>query len=184
MFRKILFFLGALALIWTTVPVSPAPAGSKQTEVRSVLAGVTFSKGTTILKKESEPVLQALSDELAADPYLSITLEGYAWGEASEKQNLKISRSRALAVFNWLTAHGVAAGRIKYNGLGSGDISPAQAETGRIEVVKTRTRYPVAVFAEKSYTFEPVIDGTEVYHDFHVKNTGNDTLSIDRVRTG
>ena len=184
MFRKISFFLGALALVWISVAMTPAPAGSAQTETRSVLAGVTFSKDTTILKKESEPVLQTLADELQADPYLSIMLEGYAWGEASEQQNLKISRSRAQAVFNWLTAHGVAAGRIKYTGLGSGDISPAQAEAGRIEVVKTRARYPVAVFAEKAYTFEPVIEGTDVYHDFPVKNTGNDTLSIDRVRTG
>lgn len=34
------------------------------------------------------------------------------------------------------------------------------------------------------FTFEPVVDGTEVVHDFQVYNHGGGPLAIERVQTG
>jgi hypothetical protein len=43
---------------------------------------------------------------------------------------------------------------------------------------------PRMVLPELSFKFEPVVDGTEVTHDFAIKNTGNGPLSITQVKTG
>ena len=34
------------------------------------------------------------------------------------------------------------------------------------------------------FTFEPVVDGTEVVHDFQVYNRGSGPLAIEKVQTG
>jgi archaellum component FlaG (FlaF/FlaG flagellin family) len=43
---------------------------------------------------------------------------------------------------------------------------------------------PNIVIPQASFEFEPVVDGTEVTHDFPIKNTGDGELSIRRVKTG
>ena len=37
---------------------------------------------------------------------------------------------------------------------------------------------------EKQFTFQPVVEGTEVLHDFVILNMGTDVLSILNVKTG
>jgi hypothetical protein len=34
------------------------------------------------------------------------------------------------------------------------------------------------------FTFDPVVDGTEVVHDFRVYNRGKGALAIEKVQTG
>ncbi len=46
------------------------------------------------------------------------------------------------------------------------------------------TGTPVVVMTGLTYEFTPVVDGTEITHDFPIKNTGNGPLAIERVRTG
>jgi hypothetical protein len=42
-----------------------------------------------------------------------------------------------------------------------------------------------SVFIPKSrYEFDPVLDGTEITHDFIVQNRGTAPLTIEKVRTG
>ncbi len=53
----------------------------------------------------------------------------------------------------------------------SGGISAALAE-------------PVAVAPEPGHTFSPVVEGTDVVHDFVIQNMGSDTLEIQKVKTG
>ncbi len=43
---------------------------------------------------------------------------------------------------------------------------------------------PVAEVAAPSYTFPLVVDGTEVIHDFIIKNKGAAELEIVKVKTG
>lgn len=43
---------------------------------------------------------------------------------------------------------------------------------------------PRAVLSEMQYTFNPVIDGTVVTHDFVIRNQGTGPLNIPRVKTG
>jgi hypothetical protein len=41
-----------------------------------------------------------------------------------------------------------------------------------------------AVIVEKDFSFASVVDGSEVAHDYLIKNTGEGTLEISRVKTG
>ncbi len=43
---------------------------------------------------------------------------------------------------------------------------------------------PGVVLPELKYEFDPVVDGTQVTHDFAIKNTGNGSLAITQVKTG
>ena len=43
---------------------------------------------------------------------------------------------------------------------------------------------PVAVVPEFKYEFKPVVDGSEITHDYRIKNTGDGPLAIEQVRTG
>jgi hypothetical protein len=37
---------------------------------------------------------------------------------------------------------------------------------------------------EKQYTFQPVVEGTEVVHDFVIQNKGTEELTVLNVKTG
>ena len=43
---------------------------------------------------------------------------------------------------------------------------------------------PAAVVPKLHHEFEPVVDGTEITHDFTIKNTGKGPLLIQQVKTG
>jgi len=43
---------------------------------------------------------------------------------------------------------------------------------------------PQAVVAEPVFQASPVIEGNDIVHTFIIKNTGNETLNISRVKTG
>ena len=43
---------------------------------------------------------------------------------------------------------------------------------------------PSAFFREDRYAFEPVLEGSEVKHDFIVENRGSADLVIDKVQSG
>ena len=42
---------------------------------------------------------------------------------------------------------------------------------------------PIAFVAEAEYEFMQVLEGTEVTHDFKIKNNGNAPLNIEKVKT-
>jgi hypothetical protein len=41
----------------------------------------------------------------------------------------------------------------------------------------------VAYFPEKNYIFNPVVEGTEIIHDFILQNKGSETLLVQKVTT-
>ncbi len=41
-----------------------------------------------------------------------------------------------------------------------------------------------AVISNNIFEFKPVLDGTEVVHDFVIQNTGTATLEIEKIETG
>jgi hypothetical protein len=57
-------------------------------------------------------------------------------------------------------------------------------QSERSDVTKAGDLFPVAVFPDPEYPFEPVADGIEVRHDFIVQNTGTAELDIKEVKTG
>lgn len=58
------------------------------------------------------------------------------------------------------------------------------AAVGATDTHTAATEPPNAVFGELKYEFDKVVDGTQVTHDFTVKNTGKGILEISRVKTG
>lgn len=176
-----------LALLSGLVP--PGGVAADQDSERAVLEGLTFGPGSAILKKASLPSLEPLLKELQTDPSLRIVVEGHTAASGGAAADAKLSRNRALAVFNWLVAQGIDASRIGYAGLGSVRVAAAATTDAttpndRIEITKTRDLFPVAVFPATEFEFEAVADGTEVQHDFIVKNTGTAQLDIKEVKTG
>ena len=43
---------------------------------------------------------------------------------------------------------------------------------------------PAVVLPELKFEFDPVVDGTQITHDFMIKNTGKGDLAIKQVKTG
>ena len=43
---------------------------------------------------------------------------------------------------------------------------------------------PTVFFPQTLYEFSPVLDGTNVVHEFAVQNKGTAVLNIERVKTG
>ena len=46
------------------------------------------------------------------------------------------------------------------------------------------TASPSAFIVQPEYTFDPVVDGTQVTHDYVIQNMGAETLEIQKVKTG
>ena len=57
-------------------------------------------------------------------------------------------------------------------------------ETGAFGVSQQTHPTPSVFVPEGRYTFSPVLDGTEVKHDFVIQNKGDAPLKIEKVRTG
>ncbi len=43
---------------------------------------------------------------------------------------------------------------------------------------------PSVLVPDSRYNFSPVLDGTEITHDFVIQNKGDAPLAIEKVRTG
>ncbi len=54
-------------------------------------------------------------------------------------------------------------------------------KTGEAAVAKGE---PVAVVAEDNFSFAMVVDGSQVVHDFVLKNEGTAPLAVEKVKTG
>lgn len=49
---------------------------------------------------------------------------------------------------------------------------------------KETSQMPIAFVPESRYTFDPVMDGADVLHDFVIQNKGNALLKIEQVKPG
>ena len=62
--------------------------------------------------------------------------------------------------------------------------SDGKDSTSQSPSAATATATPGMVLPELNFEFDPVVDGTQVIHDFAVKNAGNGLLAITQVKTG
>ena len=67
--------------------------------------------------------------------------------------------------------------------VGAADQHVGTAAAGTTAAVAP-AQQPTAVLPELAHEFEAVVDGTEISHDFSVKNTGDGVLAIQQVKTG
>ncbi len=105
--------------------------------------GIYFDTGKAIVKPESTPALQEVAKLLAADPALKLWVVGHTDSVGQIDANMALAKARAEAVAAALvSAHGVAAGRLKGYGVGplapvaSNDGEDGRAKNRRVELVK------------------------------------------------
>lgn len=68
--------------------------------------------------------------------------------------------------------------------VGASDQTGGTDTAGQASSVAAAVEKPSVLLPEMSYEFDPVVDGTEITHDFRVKNTGSGPLAIEQVKTG
>ena len=110
---------------------------------RIAVYGIQFDTGKSDIKPASEPTLVEIAKMLKAQPVLKLHVVGHTDNVAGLDLNMKLSKARAEAVVQALTArHGIAAGRLIPHGVGpvspvaSNDAEPGRAKNRRVELVK------------------------------------------------
>ncbi len=100
---------------------------------RVTLYGILFDFNKSVIKDESRPALDEIAKFLDADPERKLHVVGHTDAVGSFDFNLKLSKARANAVVSELVkTHGIAAGRLKANGVGMlAPISTNATDDGR-----------------------------------------------------
>jgi outer membrane protein OmpA-like peptidoglycan-associated protein len=80
---------------------------------------IFFAVNSDRILPQSNAVLQAVADALAASPQIrKISVDGHTDDAGPDPRNLDLSQRRAASVVRWLTGHGVAADRLEPHGFG------------------------------------------------------------------
>jgi peptidoglycan-associated lipoprotein len=94
-------------------PVSQAPLpGSEQDFVVNVGDRVYFDFDKYNIRSDAQPILEAQAGWLQRYPAVQVRIEGNCDERGTREYNLALGARRANAVREFLTAHGVSAGRI------------------------------------------------------------------------
>jgi OOP family OmpA-OmpF porin len=96
-------------------PVVEKPAPVKK-EIITLNLVFDFDKAT--IKPEMIPVLEQALKILKEDPAATFLVMGHTCSLGSDQYNQRLSEHRAIAVKNWLTTNGIAAGRLEEIGYG------------------------------------------------------------------
>lgn len=104
------------------------------------LYGVLFDFNKATLQPASDAVLRQVANLFAADKTLKLEVQGHTDNVGNDTYNQKLSEDRAQSVVVWLTAHGVAAGRLSSKGYGKtmpvadNSTDPGRAKNRRVEI--------------------------------------------------
>jgi len=89
---------------------------------------ILFRTGSSGLEPVADPRLDGLATVLTESPDLAIRLDGYADPRGGEEYNVDLSRDRAIAVRDALTARGVAPDRIEIHAHGDSETTSADGD--------------------------------------------------------
>jgi outer membrane protein OmpA-like peptidoglycan-associated protein len=113
----------------------------QQESMQVVLANdVLFSSGSATIEPGGRNKLRKLAEIFNRYPRESMQIVGYTDSRGTEESNLDLSRRRAQAVAEELTANGVSTGRISTRGLGAADplatnsTPEGRAQNRRVEI--------------------------------------------------
>jgi len=101
---------------------------------------ILFNSGKATFKKETFPVLQAISSILKEYPAARFMIEGHTDSDGSNALNQTLSENRAAAVKNYLIENGIAADRLESVGYGetkpidTNKTAKGKANNRRVEV--------------------------------------------------
>jgi len=116
-----------------TVNLQPIEVGSKV-----ILQNIFFATNKFDLQDESRAELQKLIDFLGLNPGVKIEVSGHTDDKGSLQANQILSENRAKAVYQYLIANGINAGRISYKGYGQTQpIATNETDDGRSQNRRT-----------------------------------------------
>ena len=82
------------------------------------LNNIFFDTGEATLREESENELENLKKLLLDNKDMTIEISGHTDNVGNDKNNMKLSSDRALAVLNWLINNGISSERLTSKGYG------------------------------------------------------------------
>jgi OOP family OmpA-OmpF porin len=85
----------------------------------ATIYGIHFDTGSSKLRSDSLPALQAVLGLINNRPGSNWIIAGHTDNQGSDARNIPLSKARAASVISWLTGRGVAAGRLEPRGFGS-----------------------------------------------------------------
>ncbi|MDZ7607912.1 MAG: OmpA family protein [Cyclobacteriaceae bacterium] len=83
-----------------------------------VLNNVYFDFDSDVIRSESFPELDKLSEMLLDNPNLHITIDGHTCSMGSDEYNLDLSSRRAGSIVNYFLGKGVLATNLEHHGYG------------------------------------------------------------------
>ena len=97
-----------------------------------VLNNVYFDFDSDVIRSQSFPELDKLSEMLLDNPNLHITIDGHTCSMGPDAYNLDLSHRRAGSIVNYFLSKGVLASNLEYNGYGeSRPKTSNETEAGR-----------------------------------------------------
>jgi outer membrane protein OmpA-like peptidoglycan-associated protein len=99
---------------------------------------IYFGFNSFELQKESKAVLDQLIEFLIENDNISIQIQGHTDNIGNDASNLKLSESRAEAVYRYLIAEGINENRLTYKGFGKSEpVASNDSEEGRAKNRRT-----------------------------------------------
>jgi OmpA-OmpF porin, OOP family len=125
-------------VVVTARPPAPVPAPAPPPIERIVVPdAIHFDTNRDTIRSESFTVLDGVAQLLQSHPELvKVRVEGHTDNVGKSRDNLELSRRRAIAVRKYLVDHGVDAGRLLAEGYG--DSNPIAGNDNDAERSKNR----------------------------------------------
>lgn len=79
---------------------------------------IKFETGKAKIRPESYPILDSVAAVMRDYPQITVQIQGHTDSDGDDASNLRLSKDRADAVFEYLIAHGVEARRLETIGYG------------------------------------------------------------------
>jgi len=107
-----------------------------QKGTRKELSNINFLRSSTQVTDESLPYLNDLLHLFKGDKSLGVIIEGHTDNSGDYRQNIKLSKERALVIKKFLTDNGVDKNKIKVKGYGPS--KPRYSNSSEVSKIKNR----------------------------------------------
>jgi len=120
----------------------PAMSDALAKEGHVALGDILYKTGEVSLRPEASSVVKEIANLLKKDPPLRLYVVGHTDSQGKYKDNLTVSKKRAVWLVKELTKQGVAAGRLQSDGVGplapvaTNDTDEGRQRNRRVELVK------------------------------------------------
>jgi outer membrane protein OmpA-like peptidoglycan-associated protein len=122
------------AIIKAEAKPEPDPMKDLDTKGFIDIYGINFDIGKSIVKAESFPVVEQITNYLKKNPSVKIMIEGHTDNTGKDASNLTLSEKRAQSIKAEIVKRGIDAGRMETQGFGaSKPIADNKTAAGRTQ---------------------------------------------------